>query len=146
MRRRRVTKLAGDKRHHCISCLGSNLRSGVIVEIDHFCLLIIVGRWRIMSNPPINIGAARIYNNSPVSATLKITEPNGNVWEAELAPGNAYTIGRAKESDIVLNDRRVSRKHARIISDESGFKLIDGYFENGTLVRSVNHVFVNGSP
>ena len=98
-----------------------------------------------MSNPPINIGSATIYNNSTVSATLKITEPNGHVWEADLVPGNAYTIGRAKESDIVLNDRRVSRKHARIIGDESGYKLIDGYFENGTLIRSVNHVFVNGA-
>ncbi|MEP7214544.1 MAG: adenylate/guanylate cyclase domain-containing protein [Acidobacteriota bacterium] len=81
-----------------------------------------------------------------MSATLKITEPNGRIWEADLASGTAYTIGRAKESDIVLNDRRVSRKHARVIGDESGFRLVDGYFENGTLIRSINHVFVNGSP
>lgn len=63
-----------------------------------------------------------------------------------MTAGAVYTIGRAKESDIVLNDRRASRKHARIIGDENGFRLIDGFFENGTLVRSVNHVFVNGLP
>ena len=81
-----------------------------------------------------------------MTATLKITEPNGHFWETNLVPGTTYTIGRAKESDIVLNDRRVSRKHARIISDERGFNLIDGYFEGGTLIRSINHVFVNGLP
>ncbi len=57
-----------------------------------------------------------------------------------------YTIGRAKENDIVLNDRRVSRKHAFLTSDSHGFRLNDGYFENGAVVRSVNRVFVNGTP
>lgn len=64
----------------------------------------------------------------------------------ELSAGSVYSIGRAKENDIVLNDRRVSRKHARIESEGADFKLIDGYLEDGILKRSVNHVFVNGSP
>lgn len=53
------------------------------------------------------------------------------------------TIGRAKDNEIVLNDRRVSRKHAFIFNDGTGFKVVDGYVENGQLFRSVNHVFVN---
>jgi adenylate cyclase len=81
-----------------------------------------------------------------VSAKLKISEPTGHVWDLELVPGTTYTIGRAKENDIVLNDRRVSRKHARIEPFGPGFRLVDGSIENGSLVRSVNHVFVNGSP
>lgn len=81
-----------------------------------------------------------------MTANLKITEPNGNEWEFELVPGKVYAIGRAKDNDIVLNDRRVSRKHAQIGSDAAGFKIIDGYYENGALTRSVNHVFVNGAP
>jgi adenylate cyclase len=81
-----------------------------------------------------------------VSALLQITEPNGRIWETNLVPGTVYSIGRAKENDIVLNDRRVSRKHARVTSDGSRFTIVDGYLENGSLVRSVNHVFVNGSP
>lgn len=81
-----------------------------------------------------------------VSASLKITEPNGRVWDFELVPGAAYSIGRAKDNDIVLNDRRVSRKHARVTADGEQFTIVDGYFENGGLIRSVNHVFVNGSP
>ena len=62
-----------------------------------------------------------------------------------ISPGTVYTIGRAKENDIVLNDRRVSRKHAVIDGSDSGFRVVDGYIENGQLLRSVNHVFVNGS-
>ena len=81
-----------------------------------------------------------------MSVKLKISEPTGNVWDLELVIGTAYTIGRAKENDIVLNDRRVSRKHARIEPSGPGFRLVDGSIENGSLVRSVNHVFVNGSP
>lgn len=81
-----------------------------------------------------------------VNAILKITEPNGRVWDFPLVPGSAYSIGRAKENDIVLNDRRVSRKHARVNNDGEQFTIVDGYFENGSLIRSVNHVFVNGSP
>ncbi|HSI89365.1 MAG TPA: FHA domain-containing protein, partial [Pyrinomonadaceae bacterium] len=79
-------------------------------------------------------------------ALLKITVPNGESWEVDLAPDRSLTIGRAKDNDIILNDRRVSRKHARITRENGVFMIVDGYIENGELVRSVNHVFVNGSP
>ena len=81
-----------------------------------------------------------------MSAVLKITEPDGRSWEKQLVPGAMFSIGRAKENDIVLNDRRVSRNHAHIASEGSTFKIVDGSFENGVLKRSINHVFVNGSP
>jgi adenylate cyclase len=81
-----------------------------------------------------------------VSAILTITEPTGRTWEIALEPGRTYSIGRAKENDIVLNDRRVSRRHAHITSDNDAYTLVDGYVENGRLVRSVNHAFVNGVP
>ncbi len=81
-----------------------------------------------------------------MTAKLSITEPNGRAWELALVPGSEYSIGRASDNDIILNDRRVSRKHARIESTATGFKVVDGYIENGQLKRSVNHVFINGSP
>ncbi len=62
-----------------------------------------------------------------------------------LSAGRTYSIGRAKESDILLNDRRVSRKHAFITADAQNYTLIDGFVENGQLYRSVNHVFINGN-
>ena len=79
-----------------------------------------------------------------LSAILTITEPTGRIWETSIVPGALYTIGRAKENNVVLNDRRVSRKHAFIDSNGAGFRIVDGYVENGQLLRSVNHVFVNG--
>lgn len=81
-----------------------------------------------------------------VDVNLKITEVAGNIWEIDLKPKNTYTIGRAKDNDIILNDQRVSRHHAHIRADETHFTLIDGYFIAGELRRSVNKVFVNGAP
>ncbi|QYO66934.1 adenylate/guanylate cyclase domain-containing protein [Leptolyngbya sp. 7M] len=83
---------------------------------------------------------------SKVNTLLKITEPNGRTRDFELIPGAVHTIGRFKENNIVLNDRRVSRKHAWIEPTANGYKLVDGYIEDGVLKRSVNHVFVNGAP
>ncbi|MBK9163533.1 MAG: FHA domain-containing protein [Acidobacteria bacterium] len=81
-----------------------------------------------------------------MAAYLKITEPTGDIREFPLVSGAVATIGRSKDNDIVLNDRRVSRKHAQIVGEGDRFKLVDGYIDNGQLTRSVNHVFVNGSP
>ena len=81
-----------------------------------------------------------------MSAKLKISEPDGQTWEFPLEPGRVYTIGRSKENDVVLNDRRVSRKHAHIVSTGGNFTIVDGFYENGQLRRSVNHLYVNGSP
>lgn len=78
-----------------------------------------------------------------LNATLNITEPTGRTWQYALPPECMITIGRAKDNEIVLNDRRVSRKHAFIFNEGTAFKVVDGYVENGQLFRSVNHVFVN---
>ncbi|HEX8370149.1 MAG TPA: adenylate/guanylate cyclase domain-containing protein [Pyrinomonadaceae bacterium] len=77
---------------------------------------------------------------------LKITEVGGKSWELVLLPNAVYSIGRAKDNDIVLNDQRVSRRHAQIKSGENEWTLIDGYYVDGELKRSVNRVFVNGLP
>lgn len=80
-----------------------------------------------------------------MNATLEITEATGRTWKELLTPEKNWTIGRAKDNDIVLNDRRVSRKHAFVTFEGNDLKLVDGSIENGRLVRSVNHVFVNGN-
>ena len=81
-----------------------------------------------------------------MAAVLKIKESGGTTREFRLEPNAVYSIGRAQDNDIVLNDRRVSRKHAHIASDFSSFVLVDGVYEDGELKRSVNKVFVNGKP
>ncbi|MBA4184763.1 MAG: FHA domain-containing protein, partial [Acidobacteria bacterium] len=81
-----------------------------------------------------------------MNAILKITDASGRSWEVNLLPDTIYNIGRAKENDIVLNDRRVSRRHAHLVAEASSCKIIDGYLENGEIQRSVNRVFVNNVP
>ena len=81
-----------------------------------------------------------------MSAILKITDAGGRSWEVNLLPDMVYNIGRAKDNDIVLNDRRVSRRHAHIVAEGANFKLVDGFYVDGKISRSVNRVFVNGTP
>ncbi len=81
-----------------------------------------------------------------MNAILQITDASGNSWEVNLLPGTVYNIGRAKDNDIVLNDRRVSRRHAHVVAENAVVKLIDGFEVNGEIHRSVNRVFVNNVP
>ena len=80
-----------------------------------------------------------------MKAILKILKSDGTSEEIFLLAGNIYSIGRAKDNDIVLDDRLVSRRHAQIISENGEFKLVDGIFVNGEIKRSINHIYVNGS-
>ncbi len=81
-----------------------------------------------------------------MNAILKITDAGGKSWEVSLLPDAIYNIGRAKDNDIVLNDRRVSRRHAHLVAENGKFKIIDGCRLNGEIQRSVNRVFVNNLP
>ena len=79
-----------------------------------------------------------------MNAILKITEANGRTWDVNLEPNKNYSIGRAKNNDVVLNDRRVSRVHASIRADGTRYLLLDGYYDSGEIKRSANKVYVNG--
>jgi len=81
-----------------------------------------------------------------VNAILKITDASGRSWEVALASGTIYNIGRAKDNDIVLNDRRVSRRHAHVVAEAANVRIVDGFEVNGEIHRSVNRVFVNSVP
>ena len=45
------------------------------------------------------------------------------------------TIGRDTDNDIVVNDSKVSRHHAQIISDNGSFRIVDFNTTNGTFVN-----------
>jgi len=47
----------------------------------------------------------------------------------------AMTIGRAPDCDIVIPDRQVSRRHARLIESPEGFLLEDLASKNGTYIN-----------
>lgn len=99
-----------------------------------------------MSKHKINNYPISNYNGKGVKSLLKITEATGISWEFELSANRLFTIGRAKENDIVLNDRRVSRHHAHVAADGATFKIVDGCYSDGELKRSVNRVYLNGIP
>ncbi|HLM61033.1 MAG TPA: FHA domain-containing protein, partial [Pyrinomonadaceae bacterium] len=81
-----------------------------------------------------------------MDAILKITDASGKSWEVNLLPGAIYNIGRSKDNDIVLNDRRVSRRHAHVVAENAAIRIVDGFEVNGEIHRSVNRVFVNNVP
>jgi len=66
---------------------------------------------------------------------LKSDDGQGRHWS--LNRPEMY-IGRHADCDIVLDDRKVSRQHARIVRDQRGYTLTDLKSKNGT--------FVNGEP
>lgn len=56
---------------------------------------------------------------------------DGQRWYVQ----GAMTIGRAPDCDIVIPDRQVSRRHARLIESPDGFLLEDLASKNGTYIN-----------
>lgn len=53
-----------------------------------------------------------------------------------LEPGKTYTVGRARESDIVIKDQRASRRHCTLEASSDGeWTLTDNKSSNGTYVN-----------
>jgi pSer/pThr/pTyr-binding forkhead associated (FHA) protein len=78
-------------------------------------------------------------------AFLKVTDASGRQAQTQLNARTTYTIGRAPDNHIVLDDPRASRHHAHIkTNDDGSFMVVDGIFVNGQLKRSANKVYVNG--
>jgi Protein of unknown function (DUF3662)/FHA domain len=93
-------------------------------------------------------GATRIYRAAPVETEAASAEELGIEPEPEppatlTVGGRAHdlekptvVIGRSRESDIRVSDPNVSRRHAEIRQDDSGFSIVD--------LDSTNGVSVNG--
>lgn len=70
----------------------------------------------------------------PVIARLVVISGGEGVL---LLRAGAYTIGRDPASDLYLDDRKVSRRHASVVVDEQVVRIQDN--------RSCNGTYVNGS-
>ena len=68
-------------------------------------------------------------------ATLRITDHSGKGSSLELDGARRYTIGRSAGNDITLEDNLLSRRHAELFFDDSGWKLADCSSSNGTFVN-----------
>lgn len=80
-------------------------------------------------------GVALVVEAVPSQAKLVIHHPDGSKSTVPLA-GRAQTIGKSPESDLVISDTAISRKHAVIEPLESTFVIRD--------LGSLNGVIVNG--
>jgi pSer/pThr/pTyr-binding forkhead associated (FHA) protein len=70
---------------------------------------------------------------SPNLPAARLRLPSGDYL---LYPGQQVKLGRANDNDIVLNDPKVSRSHALIEWNGSGFVLRDLNSANGTYVNT----------
>ncbi|MFE9371325.1 FHA domain-containing protein [Streptomyces sp. NPDC006711] len=62
-----------------------------------------------------------------------VLELNGSTWT--LDPSRSYTLGRDPQGDLVVDDARVSWRHATISWSGSGWVIEDHGSTNGTYVR-----------
>src|SRR5215472_11291333 len=69
------------------------------------------------------------FGNSPASPALVVRTPDA---ERSLTAGRSYFVGRDPQSDIVLDDSRVSWRHAVLRVDGSTWLLEDIGSTNGT--------------
>jgi GAF domain-containing protein len=63
--------------------------------------------------------------------------PAANLPVIDLGPGEAKTLGRGRQADVLIDDPSLSRLHARVSIDDSGQLAVDD-------LGSTNGIFVNG--
>ncbi len=66
---------------------------------------------------------------SPVAASLYLVADNGDLGQVRK---DRFVIGRGKHCDLVIDSPKVSREHAVIVRDGSGFWIEDLGSSNGT--------------
>lgn len=67
---------------------------------------------------------------------LVLLNPNGPIQEFSIAK-SSVSLGRMTTNDVVLNDARVSRTHARLECSSSGVVLVDMGSSNGSRVNGI---------
>jgi pSer/pThr/pTyr-binding forkhead associated (FHA) protein len=78
----------------------------------------------------------KVLSNSKVLAKIHFPDGIANVREVELNEGE-ISLGRGKNCNVVLEDKKASRKHAIIRRSGMGFTLKDLESANGTFVNGI---------
>jgi hypothetical protein len=73
----------------------------------------------------------------PRHAESDVLIVDGDDIVAVRVPDGRSHIGRSFASDIELDDLTVSRRHAILIKDEAGVRILDDRSENGVYVNGV---------
>lgn len=66
---------------------------------------------------------------------LIVRDSFGNQREVEVTR-TPFTMGRQSDNDLVLLDNRISRRHARVVQDETGYLIEDTESRHGTYVNN----------
>lgn len=69
-------------------------------------------------------------------AEILITDPNGESLNVRLEESRRYTVGRAKDCDVVIPDLALSRVHAEIYREGGRWMIRDCGSSNGTFLRN----------
>jgi pSer/pThr/pTyr-binding forkhead associated (FHA) protein/tetratricopeptide (TPR) repeat protein len=88
-----------------------------------------------ISMTPFDENAATKVISSDVNARLEIAEGMANVTSLPLAK-DEIVLGRGKECDVVLNDKKSSRKNTAIVRDGNHYRVKDLDSSNGTYVNN----------
>src|SRR5215470_11908410 len=83
-------------------------------------------------------------NQAPVGPALVVRTPDA---ELSLSAGRSYFVGRDPQSDIVINDSRVSWRHAVLRTDGAAWLFEDVGSTNGTFQGRdrVQRITISGS-
>jgi pSer/pThr/pTyr-binding forkhead associated (FHA) protein len=127
-----VTLAADDRLPRCPGCGG-----------EHFARASLFGDPRLAASPPLAAAADAASGAWLAEARGSITEPGEYLAfrdgdELRIAPlTREWTrIGRSLAADVRFDDPTVSRRHALIVRQADGVRVLDD--------RSLNGVFVNG--
>ena len=105
---------------------------------------------RMTADPSAGLGSTEIVQpTGPSAPHLLIVAADGTWTSRSLPADGALTIGRSTEVDVCLDERAVSRRHARLEVARAGdLRLVDLDSANGTLVggRLVRNVTVTVRP
>jgi pSer/pThr/pTyr-binding forkhead associated (FHA) protein len=66
---------------------------------------------------------------------LRFLDGENEGVEIRVNPPRELTIGRSEECDIFLGEKKISRKHCRVVVNEKGVKALDLQSTNGTFVN-----------
>jgi two-component system, NtrC family, response regulator AtoC len=105
---------------------------------------------KMTGDSPTGLGSTeRVPPTGLSTPYLLIVAPDGTWTSRSLPADGALIIGRSTEADVRLDERAVSRRHARLeVARAGGLRLVDLDSANGTLVggRLVRNVTVTVRP
>ena len=71
------------------------------------------------------------------TADAYVVIENGDDIVVINVPQGRTSVGRSFAADIELDDRTVSRRHAILVNDKSGVRILDDRSQNGVYVNGV---------